>query len=353
MSPAANVPLGMLIGVIAYILLDVGKGVQKYAIEGFKGTGGARGGNAGASGAETPTEQGGGPSSGAAEDASGARPKGARGDVGKNSGIWIAGTILTTSFMFVSLAALQFAPINLVAPLEGIGLIALLIFSYYVLQEPITRVEVGGVVMVIAGTVLVAVFNPATGEVTLADFDLPTFVWLVVGVTGGELLLYALAKAKDSTYSGVVMAFVAGTMMAFQTVAKRVTAIPELGLVFTFVMFGLATATMLLTQVAFTEAKANQVVPCFTSVSIVLALGTGMLVLGEETTGGQVAGVACVLAGILCLTALAKRGTRSALATPSLAPPLDVPRAPEETSSNGAKIKTKTEEGNTSEPRPP
>jgi hypothetical protein len=31
-----NIIIGLIIGLIAYICLDIGKGIQKYAIEGFK-----------------------------------------------------------------------------------------------------------------------------------------------------------------------------------------------------------------------------------------------------------------------------------------------------------------------------
>ena len=63
--------LGVFIGVFAYIILYIGKGIQKYAIEGLK--------------IEKKVKS-------------------------KHSGIWIIGTILTSSFVFVQWIALYSTP---------------------------------------------------------------------------------------------------------------------------------------------------------------------------------------------------------------------------------------------------
>ncbi|MCD6570284.1 MAG: hypothetical protein J7L53_06235, partial [Deltaproteobacteria bacterium] len=64
---------GLILGVISYISLYTGKGIQKYAIEGFK--------------ADRTIKI-----------------------KSKHSGIWIFGTILTALFMFIQWAALNYAP---------------------------------------------------------------------------------------------------------------------------------------------------------------------------------------------------------------------------------------------------
>lgn len=91
MSPfTRDLFLGVFIGVFAYIILYIGKGIQKYAIEGLK--------------VDKKVKS-------------------------KHSGVWIFGTILTSSFVFVQWIPLSLfhTPMNLIAPLEGIGLITLLI----------------------------------------------------------------------------------------------------------------------------------------------------------------------------------------------------------------------------------
>ena len=87
-----EIAMGLVLGIIAYLSQYLGKGIQKFAIEGYK----HRGKYAGK---------------------------------GKNTGIWIFGTLLTAIYMFIQWIALIFAPINLIAPIEGLGLIVLVFFS--------------------------------------------------------------------------------------------------------------------------------------------------------------------------------------------------------------------------------
>ena len=91
--------IGFFIGIIAYTLLYLGKGFQKYGIEILK------------------------------EEKS-----------LKNSIIWIFGTILTSLYMFIQWLALLYAPINIIAPLDAFGLIILMLFSYFVLKEGVKRI---------------------------------------------------------------------------------------------------------------------------------------------------------------------------------------------------------------------
>ena len=94
--------VGFIIGLLAYTMLFLGKGIQKYAIEGYKGD-------------KVKVKS-------------------------KNTGWWIFGTALTTLNMFLHWIALLFAPINIIAPLEGLGLVVLIIFSYFVLKEKISKI---------------------------------------------------------------------------------------------------------------------------------------------------------------------------------------------------------------------
>ncbi len=260
--------LGFILGVAAYVALDIGKGIQKYAIEGFKGKSGAK----------------------------------------KNTGIWGIGTVLTTSFMFISWVALLYAPINFVAPLEGFGLVCLLIFSRYVLKEPMGKVELVGIALVIGGIAIIAAFNPNTGGISLTNFN-PMLFWEIViilmGVESG-LFLVTRVVSRLRRFSGITMAIIAGTAMAFQTVTKRISAIPEIGPLYSAIMFGFAVGTLVLSQVALALARANVMVSCFTSMSILIATVVGVVAIGEILIAPQIGAIGILLAGVLCLTAFRK-----------------------------------------------
>lgn len=266
MSDGSFIAIGLIIGVIAYIFLYLGKGLQKLGIEGLK---------------EDKTVK------------------------SKNSGVWIIGTILTTIYMFVQWVALLFAPINLIAPLEGVGLVVLLIFSYYVLKEKIARIEIIGVILILLGTVFITLFNINTGTINTDDVNLGTFLLFLIPIIIVESIAIVGSHFNDYKFAGLILGFSAGTFMAFQTVSKRITAVPDptLTTIFTFMSLIMAGLTLGVTQYGLAKAKANIVVPCFTSASITIAIISGIVALNEAIVPMQIVGIVAIVLGIIFLTA--------------------------------------------------
>jgi multidrug transporter EmrE-like cation transporter len=268
-SSKVELALGVLFGLVAYITLYIGKGVQKYAIEGFK------------------------------ED---------RTIKSKHSGIWIFGTVLTASFVFIQMVPLTVfhTPMNLIAPLEGMGLVSLLFFSFFVLKESISKTEILSVILIIAGTVLINIVAKEPVELIKPDFNRNSFL-----IAFGILLFLSIplnifAFRKPSNLIGILLGFNAGCFMAFQTLAKRIMDIGELALIFTFVMFAFATVTLAITQFAFTMARANVVVPSFATASIILTIILGVFVIDESIVTIQIAGIVCIVLGIIFMNLFQK-----------------------------------------------
>ncbi len=281
-SDTGKLILGILIGFISYILLYLGKGIQKWAIEGFKDVI-----------KNKDTEK---------------RAKTKR--QSKNSLVWIIGTILTAAFLFVQWIPLTLLDIsvNLIAPLEGFGLIVLLVFSHFVLKERITKIEVIGAVLIISGIVLINVVASEPSILTILDVNFAAF-WILLSVifgleTVGILIMTLILQNKR--WSGILIALLAGSCMAWQTLSKRISDIQGLGLIFTFVVFTFATATLGFTQWAFTKIQANLVVPIFTSVSIILTSILGYFVIGETIKTIQIAGILIIVFGVLLISAFKK-----------------------------------------------
>lgn len=266
MSDSSLLIFGLVIGFVAYLLLYIGKGLQKYSIEGLK--------------VDKTVKS-------------------------KHSGIWIFGTILTSIYMFVQWGALLFAPVNLIAPLEGIGLVVLLLFSFYVLKEAITRIEIIGVVLIIIGIIFVTLFNINTADISISDFNLGSFLVFLVPVLSIEAIAIVGSHLNDYKFAGLILGLTAGSFQAFQTVSKRITAVadPIITTAFTFVTFLMATLTLLVTQYGLAKAKANTVVPCFTSASVTLAILVGIVALNETIQVMQIIGIIGVLVGMILLTA--------------------------------------------------
>ena len=255
---------GVLIGIVAYIMLYIGKGIQKYAIEGFK--------------VDKTIKS-------------------------KHSGVWIGGTILTALFVFVQWIPLSLlhTPMNMIAPLEGIGLITLLIFSFFVLKEKISIIEAIAVILIITGTILINVVAVTPEELQRESANFVIFgiiLGVMIGVFG---LLYLLVFKRSDTISGIVLGLAAGSFMAFQTLAKRITDIDGLVAIFTFVMFLFAILTLALTQFALSKTRANIVIPCFTSTSIILTTILGVYVIDEAILPIQIAGIIVIVVGIILM----------------------------------------------------
>ncbi len=256
-----NIPLGITIGLISYSSLYIGKGIQKSAIEGIK---------------EESIKS-------------------------KHSGVWIIGTILTAMPVFIQWAALAFAPVNLIAPLEGFGLLVLLIFSYVVLKERINPVQAVGAFCIITGTVFVTLFSSRMELLPVTEFSLGPLLIIAAVLFTAEGVAILISKKNSYRFGGPVIGFAAGTMMAFQTFTKRLSLITDIRVIVTAVVFIFAILTLVVTQFGFVKAKANEVVLAFTSASILIASLLGSVVLHESVAVIQYGGMASIIIGVFLL----------------------------------------------------
>jgi len=275
--------IGISLGLLSYLLLYLGKGIQKWAIEGFK---------------DVINEK---------EIKKSAKTK----KQGKNSLVWIIGTILTTGFMFLQWVPLS-PPFNIepnkIAPLEGFGLIVLLIFSYFVLKEKINKIEIAGACLIIVGIVLINLVVTNSSTPTLEEINFTSF-WVSFGVIFViEILgiLVLLLIVKNQRWSGILIAVFAGTCMAWQTISKTMSGIDGIRLIFTFVVFIFGITTLALTQWAFTKIQANLVVPLFTSTSILLTAILGFFIMGDQIGPIQIVGIGIIIIGVVLISAFEK-----------------------------------------------
>jgi uncharacterized membrane protein len=264
-----NTIIGIIIGLAAYMMVNFGRGLQKMAIEGYKFKKNLK---------------------------------------SKNSWIWVFGSFLAIIYMFIQWIALLFAPINIIAPLEGVGLIVLILFSYFILNEDILKTEILGIILIISGIILVTAFNTNPRQIQLSDFNLVSFIITFSFLLLFESILIIISRFNQYKAAGLVIGFTAGTFMAFQTVSKRITAIPDTSLktIFSVSTFIIALLTFFTTQFAFSKSKANRVIPCFTSASITLSIIIGVIALNESIIIIQIVGICVVIFGVICLTAFRK-----------------------------------------------
>ncbi|MBD3197289.1 MAG: hypothetical protein GF317_19700 [Candidatus Lokiarchaeota archaeon] len=261
MSSTESIVFGIVIGVLAYSIQNIGKGIQKYAIEGLK------------------------------------KDKKIK---SKSSGIWILGTILTSLYLFIQWLALLFAPINAIAPLESVGLIVFILFSYFVLKEGISKLEIVGIIFILIGIVLVTFFNINPSTLNSVDINLVNLIIFIIPLLIAEIIGILLSRSKGYRGAGFILGITGGTLMALQTVSKRITAVPDVNLtiLFSILTMVFAIGSLLSTQLAFAKSKANRVVPFFIPTSILLAIVTGYFALSEVINLFQIGGILLVLIGV-------------------------------------------------------
>jgi len=268
MTSELDIFLGVMLAIIAYACLYLGKGLQKFAVVGYT-----------------------------KKDAT-------RGDKGRNTGIWIGGLVLTGAFMFIHLFALKFAPISVIAPFEGLGLIILCLFSYFILKEPIERMKLYGIILIVVGLILTAIFMPGPEAIPVV-FDWVVFIIFLSAIMGAFVLLGLFSKFNRYKAAGLIFGSFAGAFMCFQTLTKRITWIPGYGY-FVFIMFGFAVATLVMTNFGFLKAEAVVVVPSFTANSITLPTFLAIFIFDEPVVVFQWIGIAIIVVGVILLTAFSK-----------------------------------------------
>lgn len=127
-----------------------------------------------------------------------------------------------------------------------------------------------------------------------------------------EIIAVVLANIYKYKGAGIIISLTAGTYYAFETVSKRITAIPDdnIKILFTIITMLVSCIGFFFTQYALVKMRANVAVPCFTSTSIVFATIIGIIFLNEGFNTGSIVGIALVVFGIILLTAF-KDGSRT------------------------------------------
>ncbi len=208
--------------------------------------------------------------------------------------------------MFIHLFALKYAPISVIAPFEGLGLIILCLFSYFILKEPMDRMKFIGIILIVLGLILTAIFMPDPESVP-TYFDSILFYFLLGGIMGIFILLGLYSKFNKYVAAGFIFGSFAGAFMCFQTLTKRITWLPGYWY-FVFIMFGFAAATLLMTNFGFLKADAVIVVPSFTAMSIVLPTLLAIFIFNEPIVVLQWIGIGIIVIGVIFLTAFKSVG---------------------------------------------
>lgn len=233
--------------------------------------------------------------------------------------LWAGATAGTLLAVMIVLVALSIGAVSLVGAMAGSGLVTLAVFSNLVMGETIRRRDVLGIVVIIAGSVLVGLHAPEQEDPAPRWAALHLFVsilvlayvagWiaggrgeragLVVGGFGG-----ALAGASMLYQNATTVTAETGALIEFP-LTESLDADRLLDLVnpYLFIWLGLSMAAFFVLQIAYGRGKAIHVIPAFNVNFIVVPVVGGVAGFSEAVHPLQWLGVAVILAGTLVLTA--------------------------------------------------
>jgi drug/metabolite transporter (DMT)-like permease len=230
--------------------------------------------------------------------------------------IWLVGWLMATSAIVLNMAALGLADISIIQPLNGFGLVVLVLASRLLLGERLDALAAGGVALVVTGVACVGLTLPESRVFVGAEGLLGVYLQpLAFGSLLGLALLAVLAwmtARRARGRAGILLAFAAAVCsvvgLSFSKGYFGLLALSGpagvlgpgawllLGLLLSF-----SISAMMLQQLSFQKGRAVVVTPVFASTSVVLPLAVGRLVFGEQLPPVALLGPLIIVVGVVLI----------------------------------------------------
>ena len=272
-----NLWLAIILGTLASLSLNVGKGVQKWKVDVLKH-----------------------------------KLKALQPEHRKEFSIWLGGTLMTVfAGPFYSLAFKFSDQPSLVTSLGGVGLIGVLIFSKIVLKEHITKLKVFGGVLIIIGTVMVNYFVVKGNE----PLSFEAGVFLPVGI--GYLVMFSLLAAISymiKPMTGRAMAVAAGSCLGMSMILADVALVSaggdligQLKTFYIYVALLCGNFAFIITQLSLMREDGSVVIPIIHSMVIIVSIIMEYVIYGSLLQNIQMIGIAVIILGVFFLTSKSKQ----------------------------------------------
>lgn len=260
--------LGIALGLVSYLLANVGMGVQKQGAPALTRLPGALG----------------------------------PGPDRRLLLTWALGTAMTVSASLLLFVALALGPVSIIATFEGVGLAALALYAVGVLGETLSRRDGVALGLIVVGTGL-AGWAGAGGEPAGAPVgDVGWVLGSVAALTGVALCGAWVAWPRRRGLSAAVGAGVlAGLAMVVQKIVGSALAggAPVDAVVGPAAVFLLlAGGAFVLTQLAYLKGRALDVVPAYASATMVVPVACAPAAFGEPVGLVTAVALAVLVVGV-------------------------------------------------------
>lgn len=263
--------LGMTLAIIASVLLNVGKGIQKWKVSVLK---------QGRRAFHSPWR--------------------------RDLSIWLLGVGMTSSATVVFSFALKYTDkASTVSALNGVGLIGLVLFAAAVLKENVGWREGLGAVLVILGTFVVGIYDTPASPSNFSS----TGYW---GTLGGLAALYlpgGVISWRTRRGHGLVFGSMAGALIGCAMVMGDVALVAAQGDVlgqltqgYVYIALVMGTCALAVTNLAFWRSSAMVVVPTSNSFVILTPVLVQYFTFDTALEPMQMLGVGIIVLGVVRLT---------------------------------------------------
>lgn len=219
---------------------------------------------------------------------------------------WLVGTVMLGLAIVLQLTSLRFAALIVVQPIGAIALVVTAILNARMNHVHISRKVVRAILLCVGGVgIFVAIAAPNATDTAISDDDLRTILVLLAVVLVVLGTLYAIYRARMTPVAyiagaGILYGFVA-TMA--KTVINRLiagqfdwfTVLCGLGLL------AAGAGGLYLVQTAYAVGPPDLVIAGLTVVDPIVAVGIGVLVLGEAQKAPWWAGPAFLVSGAIAV----------------------------------------------------
>jgi len=254
---------------------------------------------------------------------------------------WMTAFLISVVSEGCFLAAAANAPISLVQPILGTGLIVLAVFSVFYLKEKLAAGEWIGIFTLIIGLALLGA-SAERGEIRgLEAISWGRLVGLTVVLLGFVVAARVIELRRPGTFNiELVLGAAGGVMIGIGALFTRVMMLEfksgnvVFGMLLVSVVMGSMLIGLITQQGGFQRGRAMTVTAILAVLNKVIAIAGGMFALGEVLPedafkqGLRVTGLAALLAGTVLLARFNKQQSASAAEESELeaqAAPVDSP----------------------------